>query len=548
MTEDAILGPNQSDSGPISLGCAPCVFVPGDTMIVSKFQWLASRFAAFVVLVSMSLSGYATAQTTTAQLKIAPRDPAEDKFYGVSVAVEENTSLITARDFSESAVYFVQTDTGQQMLKLTPGDLGANGFDDGVAISNGIAIIGSALDQVGPDSPGAAYLYHVASGQHQRLIATDGEENDKFGRAVAISGNLAVVGAPEDNGVDINSGSVYVFDVTTRAQLFKLTADDAAANAYFGSSVAISGNTIVVGAPQADGVDLFSGTAYVFDATTGQQLFKLEGSDVGPDDAFGYSVAVSGDTAIIGNFLNGGSSAGSVYLFDTTTGQQIARLNESQLGHPGETFIQFGVDVAAKGDLMVTNGRVFDGTDLIGRAYLFDLNTGALIAELEAPQGADDLVFAFSVAISGTTVIAGDPYDADAGPDAGAAYLVNLDATITQQPVGVIADPHGTAQFEVQASGPVELSYQWYRSGVAMSDTGRFSGTDTPTLTITDVRQSDEVIYRCVVTGLNETSTQPVVLALRPDPNACAADLNGDGVLNFFDVSVFLSAYSAGCP
>ena len=101
--------------------------------------------------------------------------------------------------------------------------------------------------------------------------------------------------------------------MTTGNQLFKLTATDAAANDRFGNSIAISGNTVIVGAYQDDDGGSQSGSAYVFDVTTGNQLFKLTATDATVSDLFGFSVAISGNTAIVGAYRDddGATDSGS---------------------------------------------------------------------------------------------------------------------------------------------------------------------------------------------------------------------------------------------
>jgi len=168
--------------------------------------------------------------------------------------------------------------------------------------------------------------------QETKLTASDAAASDVFGRSVAISGNTALVGASgdDDDDDDTNSGSAYLFDITTGNQLFKLTASDAAALDFFGSSVAISGNTALVGAFGDDDGGSRSGSAYLFDITTGNQLFKLTASDAAAFDLFGKSVAISGNTALVGaNGDDAGPGSGSAYLFDITTGNQLAKLTAS---------------------------------------------------------------------------------------------------------------------------------------------------------------------------------------------------------------------------
>ena len=166
--------------------------------------------------------------------------------------------------------------------------------------------------------------------QTAKLTASDGAASDYFGYSVAISGDTVVVGAYYDDiGANTDQGSAYVFvkpesgwaDMTQTA---KLTASDGAASDYFGSSVAISGDTVVVGAYYDDiGANADQGSAYVFvkpasgwaDMT---QTAKLTASDGAADDYFGNSVAISGDTVVVGAYdddIGSNTDQGSAYVF-----------------------------------------------------------------------------------------------------------------------------------------------------------------------------------------------------------------------------------------
>ncbi|MCH8165428.1 MAG: FG-GAP repeat protein, partial [Planctomycetes bacterium] len=194
-------------------------------------------------------------------------------------------------------------------------------FGSSVAISpDGIgAIVGARYDDDnGPDS-GSAYLFDTTFGEQiAKLLPNDGAEGDNFGLSVAISGATAIVGAWHDNDNGFESGSAYLFDTTTGRQIAKLLPDDGAANDWFGVSVAISGDTAIVGAVFDDDNGDRSGSAYLFDATTGRQIAKLLPNDGAADDVFGDSVAISGATAIAGapGDDDNGFNSGSAYLFD----------------------------------------------------------------------------------------------------------------------------------------------------------------------------------------------------------------------------------------
>jgi outer membrane protein assembly factor BamB len=137
-------------------------------------------------------------------------------------------------------------------------------------------------------------------GTEIKLIASDNAAEDRFGYSVAISGTKAIVGAPRDDDRGDESGSAYLFDALTGNQLFKLNASDGADEDRFGFAVGISGNTVVVGALYDDDKGSHSGSAYLFDATTGAQLRKLVAADGTADDIFGSSVAINGNFAVVG--------------------------------------------------------------------------------------------------------------------------------------------------------------------------------------------------------------------------------------------------------
>ncbi len=250
-----------------------------------------------------------------------------------------------------------------------------------------------------------------------KLLAEDGAGSDDFGDAVAISGRLAIVGARGDTDFGECSGSAYIFDTTTGQQLFKLLADDGAEHDHFGGSVAIggpAGNEIaVIGAALDDDNGDASGSVYLFDATTSQQLFKLLADDGAAEDQFGGCVAISGTTTIVTAYTDdnaNGENAGAVYLFNTTTGQQLAKL----LPEDGAADDLFGNRVAISGGIAIVAaiGDDDNGEDS-GSAYLFDVtdpSNPVQIAKLllDDADGEDD-GFGSSVAISGTTAIVGDP-------------------------------------------------------------------------------------------------------------------------------------------
>ena len=267
----------------------------------------------------------------------------------------------------------------------------------------------------------------------QKITASDVAAGDQFGYSVAISGNTAIVGKPTGGS---SSGSAYIFEFVDSSwtQTAKLTSSDAGDGGAFGASVAISGDTVIVGDRGADGL-FGSGAAYIFEKpisgwTTATETAKLTASDGAMGDQVGASVSISGDTAIVGagNDDDAGEDSGSAYIFvkpmsgwiDAT---QTAKLTASD----GISFDLFGLSVAISGDTAIVGSPFGDGADFdTGSAYIFvkpmsGWTTTTETAELTASDGAANNVFG-SVSISGDTTIVGAEGDA-ALSQFGAAYI-----------------------------------------------------------------------------------------------------------------------------
>ncbi len=370
--------------------------------------------------------------------KLLPNGGADFDNFGVSVAISGTTAVVGAWHDNDNgpysgSAYLFDTTTGRQIAKLLATDGAAvDEFGFSVAISGATAIVGAILDDDNGTESGSAYLFDTTTGRQLfKLLPDDGAAIDRFGLSVAISGlpgkEVALVGAflDDDNGAD--SGSAYLFDTATGAQIFKLLANDGAAGDRFGWAVAISGATTIVGAFGDDDNGTQSGSAYLFDTTTGWQIAKLLPDDGAVEDYFSWSVAISDTTAIVGAYRDDhyGNASGSAYLFDTTTGRQIFKL----LADDGAAFDEFGRSVAISGATAIVGAYLGDdnGADS-GSAYLIDSTTGRQIAKLLANDGAVGDYFGISVAISGATAIVGAYWDDDNGTNSGSAYLFDAAA------------------------------------------------------------------------------------------------------------------------
>jgi hypothetical protein len=268
----------------------------------------------------------------------------------------------------------------------------------------------------------------VSSVELDKLTASDAAAFDWFGSSVALSGNTAIVGAFQDDDAGNKSGSAYLYDFSDPCSIIetKLTASDATGGDEFGFSVAISGTTAIVGARWDDD----AGSAYLYDFNDPCNITetKLTASDAATLDEFGISVAISGTTALVGAHWDddAGSASGSAYLFDVAIGSQIAKLTASDAA-AGDYF---GESVAISGSTALVGATGDDdaGSDS-GSAYLFDVSdpcNPVEIAKLTASDADLGDEFGISVAISGSTAIVGAEDNDDAGTDSGSAYLYDF--------------------------------------------------------------------------------------------------------------------------
>ena len=298
-------------------------------------------------------------------------------------------------------------------------------FGYSVAISGNYAIVGAYYEN--PENivdAGSAYIFEIdTSGnwsEKQKIVASDKGSYDYFGNSVAISGNYAIIGAPYEDPDNIESaGSAYIFERDTSGewrQIKKIVASDREEKDYFGYSVAISGNYAIVGAKNEDpGNTGKAGSAYIFEIDTSgnwSHKQKIVASDKGANDYFGYSVAISGNYAIVGAY-NEGTVAGSAYIFKRTSGISGTWSEKQKIVASDKQFgDNFGNSVAIDGSYAIIGARYEDPGDIgdAGSAYIFEIDTDGSWNQLQkivANDRQSSDLFGISVAISGSYAIVG---------------------------------------------------------------------------------------------------------------------------------------------
>jgi len=277
-----------------------------------------------------------------------------------------------------------------------------------------------------------------------KLTASDGVVNDYFGYSISLSGDIAVVGAPGDNDYGAWSGSAYVFSrdeggADHWGQVAKLTAPvgDAAAFDQFGFAVAISGDTAIIGVEGDSDLASGAGAAYIFEynGSAWNPVTKLTaGSDATVEGHFGCSVAIDGDCAVVGAYGHDddGTDSGAAYVFCRNQGGadqwgQAAKLTAADAAE--EDY--FGWSVSISGDTAILGAKLGDENAAdSGAAYVFrgSGTTWSQVAKLFAGDGGVSQEFGYSVALDESTALVGAIYDNDNGTYSGSAYIFSESA------------------------------------------------------------------------------------------------------------------------
>ena len=389
----------------------------------------------------------ATQATSFHEIKKLTASDAEARDYlGRSVAIGGDIAVVRG---NRATYIFLRNEGGAAnwgeatLLTDATADPASNGS---VAVSGDTVIVGANEDNARGRDAGAAYVFQRDAGGTDSwgevimLTASDAEAGDRFGASVAISGDIAVVGAAYEDGdamapedVDrralgqVDTGAVYLFQrdaggTDNWGEVTKLTASDGLAQDYFGWSVAVSSDTVVVGAPFGETDSQASGPVYVFQRDAGGtdnwgEVNKLTASDA-QRDFFGGSVAVSGDTIVVGAHAQD-YYIGAAYVFQRDAGGtdnwgevKKLRASDGEADRVGDN--NFGQSVAISSDTVVVGeegGTLWESG--AGAAYVFQRDQGGTdnwgeVTKLTASDAMAGSGFSRSLAVSGDTVVVGD--------------------------------------------------------------------------------------------------------------------------------------------
>ena len=490
-------------------------------------------------------------QTELAKLVASDSNPGGQ--FGIGVAIDGDMAIVgsshssTGGVLAGAAYVFVRVGGAwveHQKLVASDGAMG-DIFGWSVAMLGDVAIVGAPHnDQGGLAAAGAAYVFVRTGGtwvEQQKLVASDSAAGDEFGRSISLSGDAIIIGTPyDDHAGGVRAGSAYVYTRTggTWVEQQKLVASDAAGGGQFGWSVSISGDAIVLGAlhdDHAGGLD--AGSAYVFVRTgmTWVEQQKLVASDAAAGDFFGTSVSVSGDTAVIGSFLDdhaGGLQAGSSYVFVWTGTSWVE--HQKLVASDAGVAQWFGSSVSMSVDTIVC-GSQRDGHgigDYAGSAYVF-VRAGASWVEqqkLVASDAAPGDQFGSSVSMSGGTVLIGAVNDDHAvGTNHGSCYVYEYGENSSPRGV-VVIDADNDEDFDaVTANNATDNLSIWSNdgTGVLTETTVALDPADLAPIAIAagdldNDGQADDVAVAC-----EDSATVAIVLHVGTTPVASSVPSGG---------------------
>ena len=385
--------------------------------------------------------------------KIQSQDiEAYDRF-GTSVSVSGDYIVVgayredTVANNAGSAYLFKKEIDGNitEIVKLQADDAQENDFFGySVAISGDYIAVGAwGEDTTGSDA-GSVYLYKkdandLSVSQIAKIQSDNAHNDDNFGYSVAIDGRYVAVGAWGEDSYGSNSGSAFVFrieDNNSVTQIGQVGASDLEDYDFFGESIAISGNYIIVGANHEDSITEASGAAYLFKKDSNDltitQIAKLKADDADSYDNFGKSVSISGDYMVIGANQEdeNGADSGATYLFERESDSSVVQLAKIT-PTDAEAGDNFGYSVSIDGNSIVVGARYEDTVaSKAGSAYIFKREIDDSITQVTKLQ-ADDAEaedrFGFSVSMDSNLTAVGAYYESTNGTKAGSVYLYAID-------------------------------------------------------------------------------------------------------------------------
>lgn len=565
----------------------------------------------FLILVFIIFNGFTTiAQHTAETQKITASDRFQNEQFGFCTAIAVNYmivgavdegSLVSGRATTEGAAYIYKKSTNNEwieMQKIVASDrMQDDHFGKAVAITENFAFVaatGQDFDPKGEDEKafaGAVYVFKRNTNnewiQHQKLVASDRERNGSFGNSITISNNQLIIGSSHESsdpglGTSVTtSGAIYIFTMNSNGEWYetqKLMASDRSAQAYFGHSIALSGNYIAVGAywekKDVNGENEIktAGAVYMFKKNSDgfwEEHQKITPSDRAKYDFFGFSVAMDGDNLLIGSYRkwkNEEGIVGAAYMFKLSDNdiwietQKLEALDWGKLDAFGRTVaIKDNIAIiGAPGDYDDKNG----GHSLLeaGSVYIFttdDCEHWHQVEKFTPIKRGYSAGFGVSIAYTGHDLIISAPDEShdnnnsNEKHEAGAVYVFNVNniavlpcntdtsTTIIESPDDITPIDFGVTISIDQCSITLTANeengtYQWIdcSTGIELDENGTqrvYKPTKNGTYAVILTKNDTTLISDCmtvkVVNEVSENDSIPVSFRVTPNPNNGVFDI-----------------------
>ena len=287
-------------------------------------------------------------------------------------------------------------------------------FGNSISISNNKIVVGATnADPAGINGAGAAYIFDLNGNELKKIQASDAQDSDSFGISVSVSDTRIVVGAYREDTGGSNAGAAYIFDIDGN-EIKKLVASDDQIDDWYGKSVAVSVNRIVVGASGEDTGGTDNGAVYIYDIN-GNELRKIQAPTV--TARFGETVSCTNNKIVVGSYYSN-----FVYIFDID-GNFIRQIQSPDL----EANDYFGASVSVSNNRIVAGAYYEDPNNVsgAGSAYIFDID-GNFISKIQPQTLTVSAFFGWSIACNDTRIVVGAVNDITSADDAGAAYIYDI--------------------------------------------------------------------------------------------------------------------------
>lgn len=373
------------------------------------------------VCVGMAIAcvvGVASGQVVEESRRLLGDGVAFGDLFGSSLAIGDGIIAVGSmrdddRGLNSGSVYLFDAATGVELMKIIPeGSSAVDQVGSAMVISNGVLAIGAHNTD---DLTGTVYLYDLDTGVFLREARPRRPRRySNYGQSVAIDGEVLAVGAPGDSSNGLEAGEAYLIDLKTGAQTHSLKPKDGRAYDVFGISIDIDDGIVAVGAYQDDDGGHNTGSVYLFDAESGEEIMEIYAEDGEEDDYYGREVLIEEGRLYVSALRDGvnGPSSGSVYVYDVQSGTELMRI----IPEDGEDREVFGSSLAIQDGVLVvacprSDERGFDS----GVIYVYDAISGEELGRLAASNGGAQDWLGYSIAIDEGRIAAASIYNNDLG-------------------------------------------------------------------------------------------------------------------------------------